>query len=203
MNETVRENRTNLGIAQSVQQCLVDLDEKLVMAESCTGGELASTLTRLPGISKNLCGSFVTYRPSAKLKWLGVQPRTINRYTAESEECVREMALGAIQTMPEASWSIAVVGHLGPDAPKDDDGMIYICIVRRTAKGNIKIKKELSHKLEVVLGGDSPEARIAGRALRQRMATEICLTHLARLLTMRHSRHMSDQEQAKKRKVVV
>lgn len=199
MSEAVRDERnvretrnTNVGLAESVQGFLADLDEKLVLAESCTGGDVVATMTRLPGISTHLCGSLVTYRPTAKQKWLGVRPRTIKRYTTESEECVREMAIGALMQMAEASWSLAVVGHLGPDDPEDQDGLIFVCIARRTAKGNIKIKEVFSHKL-------SP----ADRSVRQRMATETCLSLLARLLVKRSQRDERDKLHAKKQKKVV
>jgi nicotinamide-nucleotide amidase len=169
-----RESRNNLSLAASIHKAISELDEKMVFAESCTGGEIASTLAKIPGISKYLCGSFVTYRAASKHGWIGVDCRTIDKYTTESIEVAREMAFGALRKTPEASWSLAVVGHFGPNSPEDKDGKIYICVVRRSIKGKFKVKEELIHTLGV-----------GERIPRQKMATEVCLTTLARILLKR------------------
>jgi len=172
-----RETRNNLSLAQTIQTCLSELDEKVVFAESCTGGEIVSTMARLPGISEHLCGSLVSYRGASKQGWLGVDCRTIEKHTTESGEVAQEMAEGALRKTPEASWSMSIVGHFGPNAPEAKDGMIYICVMRRTAKGNLKVKEQIEHHLGV-----------EERVIRQKMATEVCLTMLARILMKRASR---------------
>lgn len=178
--------RGNLAIAQSVQECLKTLDERVVFAESCTGGEVVSTMTKLSGISRNLCGSFVTYRIPSKRKWLGIDSKAIEEHTAESECIAQEMALGALRETPEANWALGVVGHLGPDAPADKDGHIWVCVVRRTKRGKIKIKDNVT----VTLGK-------LDRVMRQKNATEVCLSTLARNLM-----HRVKQKDSKKSKKV-
>lgn len=178
-----RETRNNLSLAETIQSCLSELNENVVFAESCTGGEIASTMAKLPGISQNFCGSFVSYRGASKSEWLGVDCRTINKYTTESIEVAEEMAVGALKNTPEASWALAVVGHFGPNAPKDKDGMIYLCIVRRTSKGTLKVKELIQHHLIV-------EDRVS----RQKTATEVCLTSLARILMKRASSRKSKDD---------
>jgi len=171
-----RSNETNVSLAKSIQQSLVELNDKVVFAESCTGGEISATLASLPGISQNLCGSFVSYRSYSKQQWLGVDCRTIAKHTTESEEVANEMAKGALQKTPEASWALSVVGHFGPDTPSDKDGVIYICVMRRTRKGNLKIQENVKHHLSVV-----------DRSVRQKIATEVCLSTLGRILIKRKS----------------
>jgi nicotinamide-nucleotide amidase len=166
-----------ISISGTIQQCLHDLDEKVVFAESCTGGEIVSSMAKLPGISKNLCGSFVSYRPSSKQKWLGVDCRTIEKHTTESVEVAIEMAEGALKKTPEATWALSVVGHFGPNAPEDKDGTIYICVMRRTLKGKLKVKEVLIHKL----------SGTSDRVVRQNIATDVCLTTLARILIKRNA----------------
>lgn len=100
-------------------------DLKIVLAESCTGGLCAATMTQVPGISNHLCGSFVTYRASAKRDWLGVSQYIIDTYTTESEYCANEMADKALEETVEAKWSAAVVGHL------NENGRIWVSVVHR------------------------------------------------------------------------
>ena len=166
---------TNLQLAETIQKCLVDIDAKVVFAESCTGGEISSTMAKLPGISKVLCGCFVTYRPASKKAWIGVNRKTIKSHSTESIEVAREMAAGALKMTPEASWSLSIVGHVGPGVLPDVDGKIYICVMRKTNKGNFKIADELCY---TILG-------VEERVARQKMATEISLTLLVRTLMKR------------------
>jgi nicotinamide mononucleotide (NMN) deamidase PncC len=42
------------------------------------------------------------------------------------------MAAGVLRMTPEADWAASITGHLGPQAPPEFDGIVYICIARRT-----------------------------------------------------------------------
>jgi PncC family amidohydrolase len=108
---------------------------RIVLAESCTAGLACAALAAHPGISEFLCGSAVTYRESAKREWLGVSADDLARFTAVSEPVARQMALGALLRTSEADWSAAVTGHLGPGAPAELDGVVYIAIARRHEGG--------------------------------------------------------------------
>lgn len=119
--------------AEEVKSALSRYDRKLVLAESCTGGLVATLMTSLPGISDYFCGSAVVYRWDTKMKWLGVQAETLNQFTDVSLETAGEMALGVLQETPEASLSAAITGHLGPGAPESQDGLVCIGIARRTS----------------------------------------------------------------------
>lgn len=159
-------------IAKEIAKLLSQRGEKLVLAESCTCGMVAAQLGRVPGISESLCGSAVVYRPETKRKWLRVSKRCIVKYTTESIEVAQELASGVLKNTPEAEWSVGVVGHLNFDAAKNQTGIVYVCIARRTKKNKIKIKQLLEHKLTAV-----------DRAGRQKEAVEVCLTYLGRTLT--------------------
>ncbi len=119
--------------ATEVKTALTLQDKKLVLAESCTGGLLATLLTSLPGISDFFCGSAVVYRWDTKMKWLGVQPETLEKYTDVSRETAREMALGVLRQTPEATLAASITGHLGPNAPAPQDGLICIAVAGRTS----------------------------------------------------------------------
>ena len=110
---------------------LTESGRRLVLAESCTAGLVAAFLARIPGISNNLCGSMVTYRNATKWKWLGVPEAVLTRHTAVSEPVGRLMVIGALAKTPEADLAASVTGHLGPNAPPDQDGLVYIGVAKR------------------------------------------------------------------------
>lgn len=108
--------------------------EKVVFAESCTAGLVAAELATVPGISQYLCGSMVTYREPSKTAWLGVDPQQLQQFSAVSQQVTDAMAAGVLQLTKEASWSAAVTGHLGPGAPADLDGRIFITVACRGSR---------------------------------------------------------------------
>ena len=101
--------------------------EKITFAESCTGGLIASTLTKYSGSSDVFDGSVVTYANRIKHEWLGVSMDTLKRYGAVSEQTVKEMLLGAIE-ISKANYAIAVSGIAGPTGgtPEKPVGTVYI-----------------------------------------------------------------------------
>lgn len=98
---------------QSVLRYLQDNKLRLVTAESCTAGMIASTLADEPGSGSWLDCAFVTYSEEAKMRCLGVNPATIERYNLTSEEVAREMAEGALKTS-RANVALADTGVAGP-----------------------------------------------------------------------------------------
>lgn len=125
---TVAAQEKAARIAERLKQNQTDL---IVFAESCTAGLVVALLGQIPGISNWLCGSAVTYRESAKKQWLDVSAETLAQHTAESLETTCEMAVGILSKTSEASYSAAVTGHLGPDAPQAIDGKIFVAVARR------------------------------------------------------------------------
>lgn len=105
---------------------------KIVFAESCTGGLASAMMTGVPGVSNYFCGSAVTYRIATKDQWLGIDTDVIMAHTAESPETSLAMAIGILDRTPEADLAAAVTGHLGPNAPPEKDGLIYVAVASRT-----------------------------------------------------------------------
>ena len=130
MSSTDSEMDARCGLLAAL---LTEADRRLVLAESCTAGLVAASLGRVPGISRHLCGSLVSYRESAKTNWLGVPPSVLQQHTVASEAVARLMATGALVATPEADLAASVTGHLGPNAPPELDGLIYIGVVERHA----------------------------------------------------------------------
>ena len=104
---------------------------KVVFAESCTGGLVAGSLTRVPGISDYHCGGMVVYRNATKQAYLGISARLLKNPGPVSEVVAREMAVRVLDLTPEADISAAVTGHLGPDAPPELDGVVFIAVAIR------------------------------------------------------------------------
>ncbi|WP_049620553.1 CinA family protein [Frateuria defendens] len=104
----------------------------VVTAESCTGGWIAKTLTDLPGSSAWFDAGVVTYSYGAKEALLGVNPHTLERTGAVSEETALEMVSGALARFG-AGVAVAVTGIAGPSGgtPEKPVGTVWIAWKRR------------------------------------------------------------------------
>ena len=100
---------------------------KITLAESCTGGLIASEITKVAGASSVFEAGFVTYSNAMKQKMLDVDPAVIEQFGAVSEQTVRAMAQGALNKST-ADIAIAVSGIAGPDGGSDDKpvGSVWI-----------------------------------------------------------------------------
>lgn len=98
-----------LKVADRLRQ----LGQRLVTAESCTGGLIAATCTSLAGSSDWFDRGFVTYANAAKTAQLGVPADLLAQHGAVSEAVARAMAAGAL-AQADAQWSVAVTGIAGP-----------------------------------------------------------------------------------------
>lgn len=116
-----------LSLAKHVLSKLADDDLKITTAESCTGGLIASMLTREAGASSSFEAGFVTYSNVMKTKLLGVPEELLNKYGAVSQEVVLAMAQGALEKS-SADLAIAVTGIAGPDGGCDEKpvGTVWI-----------------------------------------------------------------------------
>ena len=85
----------------------------LSTAESCTAGNVAASITAIPGSSQFYKGGVVGYSVEVKEQMLGVSHETIEKYGAVSEETVIEMAKGAMKTL-KTDYSVATTGIAGP-----------------------------------------------------------------------------------------
>lgn len=101
-------------------------------AESCTGGYIAHLITQVPGSSAYFPGSVVTYSYEMKEKMLGVKKDTLSKFGAVSEECVREMATGALDALG-VDIAVAVSGIAGPDGGTPDKpvGTVWMAVASR------------------------------------------------------------------------
>jgi len=104
----------------------------LAVAESCTGGLLASRITDVPGSSAYFRGGIVAYTNTVKETILGVSKDVISVHGAVSSKCAREMALGALRVFG-ADLALATTGIAGPDGGTEEKpvGLVHIALAAR------------------------------------------------------------------------
>lgn len=99
----------------------------LATAESCTGGMIASKITSVSGSSDYFKGSIVAYANEVKIKSLEVNPKTLIKHGAVSEQTVVEMVKGALNKL-DVNIAIAISGIAGPTGGSSEKpvGTIWI-----------------------------------------------------------------------------
>jgi len=115
--------------AQKIVRLLNNKNNKISLAESCTGGLLSSAITSVPGSSKvfNLC--VVTYSNKSKIKILKVSKKIINKFGAVSSQVCEVMA-NNVSKIGKSDISIAVTGIAGPSGGTINKpvGLVYVAI---------------------------------------------------------------------------
>lgn len=96
-----------------LQDILRNNKKTITTAESCTGGLVASMITKVSGSSDIFNGSIVSYSNKIKNQELNVKNETLEKFGAVSTEVVNEMLDGAIKKF-EADFAIAISGIAGP-----------------------------------------------------------------------------------------
>lgn len=122
-----RLDQTALQVAEN----LATTHHRVVFAESCTGGLVVATLAGIPGISSHLCGSAVTYRGQTKIDWLNVDRDAVEKDSAVNERVATEMAAQVLAKTSESTLAASITGHLGPGAPSDLDGVVFVGLAQR------------------------------------------------------------------------
>ena len=106
---------------------------KISVAESCTGGLLASSITSISGASKIFNLGLITYSNQAKIKILKVNKKIIKKYGAVSHECCYAM-VNNLSKISKANINVSITGIAGPKGGTKQKpvGLVYIGI----KKGN-------------------------------------------------------------------
>jgi nicotinamide-nucleotide amidase len=101
----------------------------LALAESCTGGMIASRITAVAGSSAYFLEGNVTYSNAAKSRMLQVPPALIETHGAVSSEVARAMAAGA-RRAAGSDLALSVTGIAGPEGgtPEKPVGTVYIAL---------------------------------------------------------------------------
>ena len=112
--------------SKELVKILIDKGYTIAFAESCTGGMMASSIVDVPDASKVLNASFVTYANVTKAKYAHVNPKTIEKYGAVSEEVAKEMAEGVANEVG-ADVSVGISGIAGPSGGTDEKPVGTVC----------------------------------------------------------------------------
>lgn len=99
--------------SKNLVDLLISKKYHICCAESCTGGLLSAAIIAIPDASSVLSEGFVTYSDDAKIKYLGVNPKTIDAFGVVSEAVAAEMALGAAAAS-NAEVGVGITGFAGP-----------------------------------------------------------------------------------------
>lgn len=107
----------------------------VTMAESITGGMVASRMIDVAGASQVISEAFVTYSDESKHRTLNVSYETLEKHSAVSEPVCREMLQG-LRKLTKADYCLATTGYAGPTG--DQVGLVFIGVL---CDQGIEVKK--------------------------------------------------------------
>jgi PncC family amidohydrolase len=130
-----------LGVETSIGDLLKERGQTLAIAESLTGGLVASMVTDVPGSSAYFLEGIVAYANESKMERLGVREETLIAHGAVSEEVACEMAEG-VRAVLGADWGISTTGIAGPTGDTEDKplGLVYYAVAGR---GGTEVRRQV------------------------------------------------------------
>ena len=116
-------------LEQVVGRLLGERGLRVAVAESCTGGLVASRLTDVPGASAWFLGGVVAYSNASKQALLGVPEALLEKHGAVSEPVARAMAEG-VRARFGADIGVATTGISGPDGGSAEKpvGLVHLAL---------------------------------------------------------------------------
>ena len=108
---------------------LIKKNISISIAESCTGGLIANTLTKYSGISKIFSYGIITYSNNAKSKYLSVSKTNLSKFGAVSKEVAEDMINGLYKN-EKTKICVSTTGIAGPNGGTKlkPVGLVYIGI---------------------------------------------------------------------------
>lgn len=128
---------SDISLCECVAAMIREQKLKLKIAESFTGGAIASAFVHIPGASNFLSEAVVTYTNNSKTERLGVSADMLSNDGAVSHRVVCDMIKGLIVS-DDCNLAIATTGNAGPTSEKAnevgkcfiavaDDNEIHVC----------------------------------------------------------------------------
>ena len=114
---------------EKIQLQFLEKNQTLSIAESCTGGEIAARLTKIPGASGYFKGGLVVYHTQSKSDLLGVPEEVIQKHSVVSQAVAEAMAIQVRQKF-NSNIGLATTGNAGPSKgdSKAEVGTVWISI---------------------------------------------------------------------------
>jgi len=128
------------GLEVAIGKILLRQNKTMATAESCTGGNIAHLITTVPGSSKYFKGTVVSYANEAKENVLHVNHDTLMNAGAVSEETVKEMVSGVLNTM-NTDYALATSGIMGPDGGSEEKpvGTVWLAAGNKEKTETLKL----------------------------------------------------------------
>ena len=106
---------------------LIKKNISISIAESCTGGLISSSITKINGASKIFSYGIISYSNNSKFKYLSVSKKTLNKFGAVSSNVAEEM-VNSLYKIEKAKITISTTGIAGPYGGSKDKpvGLVYI-----------------------------------------------------------------------------
>ena len=126
------------SVEQLIHEIFTQQGWKLAVAESCTGGTIASKFTAMAGASQYFMAGVVSYSNEAKRDIIGVNMADIETYGAVSEQVARQMAEG-VRRVAGADYAIATTGIAGPGGGSEAKPVGTVWMAVATPEGTIAV----------------------------------------------------------------
>ena len=127
-------------VEEQVHRMLTERGETLAVAESCTGGRIASKFTAMAGASAYFQAGIVSYANEAKTALLGVDADLIRRCGAVSEEVARAMAEGA-RHAAGADYALSTTGIAGPAGGTEEKPVGTVWMALATPERTLAVRQ--------------------------------------------------------------
>jgi PncC family amidohydrolase len=118
---------TLLPLAEKAAALLRAKKQRIAIAESSTGGLIASSLLAMPGASDYFLGGAVVYTVKSRLVFLGLGEADFVGLRA-STEAYALLAARRMRERFEADWAIGETGAAGPTGNRYGDAPGHSCI---------------------------------------------------------------------------
>lgn len=137
-------------LAERLQGVCLGRGLTVALAESCTGGLVAASLTEVAGSSGYFLGGVVAYANRAKEGLLGVPSTVLAAHGAVSAQVAKAMAQAA-RSRFGSDLAAAITGIAGPDGGTAEKpvGLVYVGLAR---EGGVEVRR-------LQLAGDRPAVR--------------------------------------------
>jgi len=120
------------SIEKIVSDLLRERNQTLALAESCSGGYIASLFTAIPGASEIFKGAIVPYTNLSKHELLQVDDKLFTTVGSVSKEVVEQLAKNVIKKF-DSDYAISISGIAGPSGGTDEKpvGTVWIAVANR------------------------------------------------------------------------
>tara|TARA_Y100000768_G_C23602932_1_gene506898 strand:- start:79 stop:543 length:465 start_codon:yes stop_codon:yes gene_type:complete len=108
---------------------LINNNITISVAESCSGGLISNTIVKHSGVSKIFSLGLICYSNAAKVKYLNVSKKTLNKFGAVSSNVAEEM-IDNLYKKEKTKITVSTTGVAGPNGGTKlkPVGLVYIGI---------------------------------------------------------------------------